>query len=47
MRFQLSCKAKSVREVNGLVSTVPMLCNDIGMDFEIRKCGIPEESNVM
>ena len=34
--------AKSEREVNGLVSTVPILCNNIGMEFEIRKCGVLE-----
>lgn len=34
--------AKSEREVNGLVSTVLILCNDIGMEFELRKCGVPE-----
>ena len=34
--------AKSEREVNGLVYTVPILCNNIGMEFEIRKCGVLE-----
>ena len=31
--------AKSEREVNGLVSTVQILSNDIGMEFGIKKCG--------
>ena len=34
--------AKSEREVSGLVSTVPILCTNIGMEFEIRKCGVLE-----
>ena len=32
--------AKSEREVNGLVSTVQILSNDIGMEFGIKKCGV-------
>ena len=32
--------AKSEHEVNGLVSTVQILSNDIGMEFGIKKCGV-------
>lgn len=32
--------AKTERGVNGLVSTVKILNNDIGMEFRIKKCGI-------
>ena len=31
--------AKSECEINGLVSTVQILSNDIGMEFGIKKCG--------
>ena len=32
--------AKSNREINGLVSTVQILTNDIGMEFGTKKCGV-------
>ena len=32
--------AKSEREINGLISTVQILSNDIGMEFGIKKCGV-------
>ena len=32
--------AKSEHEVNGLISTVQILSNDIGMEFGIKKCGL-------
>ena len=32
--------AKSEREINGLISTVQILSNDIGIEFEIKKCGV-------
>ena len=32
--------AKSKREVNGLISTVQILSDDIGMEFGIKKCGV-------
>ena len=32
--------AKSEREVNGLVSTVQTLNNDIGMEFGIKNCAV-------
>ena len=31
---------KSEQEVNGLVSTVQILSNDIGMEFGIQKCRV-------
>ena len=34
----LNIFAKSEREVNGLVSTVQILSNDIRMEFGIKKC---------
>ena len=30
--------AKSEREINGLIFTVQILSNDIGMEFRIKKC---------
>ena len=35
----LNIFAKSECEINGLVSTVQILSNDIGMEFGIKKCG--------
>ena len=32
--------AKSECEINELISTVQILCNDIGMEFGIKKCGV-------
>ena len=32
--------AKSQHEINGLISTVQILSNDIGMEFGIKKCGV-------
>ena len=32
--------AKSEREISGLISTVQILSNDIGMEFGIKKCGV-------
>ena len=32
--------AKSEREINGLISTVQILSNDIGMEFGIKKFGV-------
>ena len=32
--------AKSECEINGLVSTVQILSNDIEMEFGIKKCGV-------
>ena len=32
--------AKSEREGNGLVSTVQILSNNIGVEFGIKKCGV-------
>ena len=32
--------AKSGHEINGLISTVQILNNDIGMKFGIKKCGV-------
>ena len=34
---------KSEREISGLISTVQILSNDIGMEFEIKKCGVLKE----
>ena len=36
----LKISAKSEREINGLISTVQILSNDIGMGFGIKKCGV-------
>ena len=36
----LNISANSEREINGLVSTVQILSNDIGMEFGIKKCGV-------
>ena len=33
--------AKSEREINGLISTVQISSNDIGMEFGMKKCGVP------
>ena len=32
--------AKSEREITGLISTIQVLSNDIGMEFGIKKCGV-------
>ena len=39
--------AKSEREVNGLVSTVQILSNDIGMEFEDVWCTCIEKGKVV
>ena len=36
----LKIYAKSEREINGLVSIIQILSNDIGMEFGIKKCGV-------
>ena len=36
----LNIYAKTGREGNGLVSTVQILSNDIGMEVGIQKCGV-------
>ena len=32
--------AKNEREVNGLISTVEISSNDIGLEFGMKKCGL-------
>ena len=36
----LNIFAKNEREINGLISTVQILNNDIGMGFGIKMCGV-------
>ena len=38
--YDLKIFAKSEREINGLISLVQILSNDIGMEFRIKKCSV-------
>ena len=36
----IKISAKSEHEINGLISKIQILSNDIGMEFGMKKCGV-------